>query len=104
MEQIKKFKTIEDFKKNLKKGICWEDYFKIGNLTFKIYEYGGGSLFNMSYDYVYFYNKHTKKMIYIKYDCPSYKWESGNKVLTKPYKFIDLEVFKNPILWRTDTL
>lgn len=104
MAGLKRFKTITDFKNKLKKSICWEDYFKIGNLTYKIYEYGGGSMFNMSFDYVYFYNKHSKQMIYIKYDCPTSNWKNGEKVLLKPYKFIDLEVIKNPILWRTDTL
>jgi len=104
MAGLTKFKDLNDFKNKLKKSICWEDYFKIKNLTYKMYEYGGGSMFNMDYDYVYFYNKYSKKMIYIKYDCPSYKVKKGKYVMIKPYRFISLEVMRNPFLWRTDTL
>ena len=104
MEKIKEFKTLQDFETELKISLCWEDVFKIGNFTYKLYEYGGGSLFNMDYDFVYFYNKQTKTMIYIKYDCPSYAYKNNVKIMTKQYKFIDLEVLENPYLWREDTL
>ena len=101
---MKQFKDIKTFENKLNKSLCWEDYFKIGNLTYKIYEYGGGSMMHLDYDYVYFYNKYTKSMIYIKYDCPSYTYKEGVKVMTKQYRFISLEVLENPYLWRTDTL
>jgi len=100
MAGLKKFRDLRHFKQELKKSLCWEDYFKIGNLTYKIFEYG--DLENC--EYVYFYNKFSKTMLYIKYDCPGSKYERGKKVITKTYKFINLEVIKNPYLWRTDTL
>jgi len=104
MEQVKKFKTFAEFEREVKKSLCWEDYFKIGKYIYKIYEYGGGSLFNMNYDYVYFYNKTTKTMIFIEYDCPSYQYKNKVKIQTKQYKFISLEVLENPYLWRDDTI
>jgi hypothetical protein len=97
---MKTFKDIKQFKEKLIKGLCWEDYFKIGNLTYKIYEYG--DLENCNY--VYFYNKYSKTMLFIKYDCPASRYENGIKIITKEYRFISLEVLKNPYLWRTDTL
>jgi len=100
MENIKLFKTIQEFKNKLKIGLCWEDYFKIGNLTYKIFEYGEMD----NSDYVYFYNKYSKTMLLIKYDCPASRYENGVKIITKEYKFISLEIIKNPDLWRTDTL
>jgi len=97
---MKTFKDIKTFEDKLKYGLCWEDYFKIDNLTYKIYEYGELE----KCDYVYFYNKHTKTMLLIKYDCPASKYQDGIKIQTKEYKFISLKVTKNPFLWRTDTL
>jgi len=97
---MKSFKDIKTFEKKLHKSLCWEDYFKIDGKVFKIYEYG--DLDNC--EYVYFYNKRSKTMIYIKYDCPSSKYENGKKIITKTYKFIDLEIIENPNLWKTDTL
>ncbi len=97
---MKSFKNIEIFEKKLKDSLCWEDYFKIDGKTFKIYEYGELG----DCDYVYFYNKKSKTMLYIKYDCPSSNWVDGKKVITKQYRFISLEVTENPHLWRTDTL
>ena len=101
---MKKFNTLQDFESELKKSICWEDYFKIGKYTYKIYEYGGGSMFHMDFDYVYFYNKKTDTLIYIKYDCPSYAYKNKVKIQTKKYKFISLEVIGKPYLWREDTI
>lgn len=101
---MKTFKDIKTFEKKLEKSLCWEDYIKIGGKVFKIFEYGGGSLMRLDYDYVYFYNKRSKIMIYVKYDCPSYKWENGVKVKTKDYRFIGMEIIEEPYLWRTDTL
>ncbi len=97
---MKTFKDLKTFEKKLHKGLCWEDYFKIGGKVFKIYEYG--NLDNC--EYVYFYNKKSKTMIYIKYDCPSSRFENGVRIITKNYRFIDLEIIENPNLWRTDTL
>lgn len=102
--KIKKFKTIQEFKRELHKGLCWEDYFKIGKYTYKIFEYGGGSLFNMDYDYVYFYCKKLDNMIFIKYDCPSYQYKNKVRILVKPYKFISMETERKPYLWRDDTI
>ena len=97
---MKTFKDVKTFEKKLKDSLCWEDYFKIDGKTFKIYEYG--SLDN--YDYVYFYNKKSKTMLCINYDCPASNFQDGVKVITKEYKFISLEVLEDPYLWRTDTL
>jgi len=90
MAGMTKFKSVEDFKKEVKQNCVWEDYFKVNNLTYKIYEYGGG--WKKEEDcYVYFYNKYTKTMFKIIY-------------LLNPYKFKSFEVIENPFLWRTDTL
>jgi len=100
-------KTFKDFKaleKRLKKSLCWEDYIYIEGKIFKIYEYGGGGLMHMDYDYIYFYNKKSKIMVYIKYQCPSYKLENGIKIKVKDYEFINMEIIENPFLWREDTL
>ena len=35
--EIKKFKTLQEFKEKVKKSLCWEDYFKIGKYTYKIF-------------------------------------------------------------------
>ena len=107
MEKIKGMKSFKDYQtfvKKVEKSICWEDYFLMDGKTYKIYEYGGGSMMHMDFDYVYFYNKKSKTMIYIKYDCPSYKYVEGVKIVTKEYRFISIEVMEDPFLWRTDTL
>ena len=110
---MRTFKDYKTFEKKLNKSLCWNDYFKINGKQFKIYEYGGGSMFHMSYDYVYFYNKRSKTMLYIKYNCPSYQFKedlgkdillSGKKINIKDYSFISFEVLENPMLWREDTL
>lgn len=100
MVKIKTFKDIKTFEEKVKESICWEDYFKIGNKLYSIYEYGGGSLFKMDYDFVYFLNRRTKTLIYIKYICPSYRWENSIKKQIKEYKFISFEVIENAYLWR----
>ena len=97
---MKSFKDIKTFEKKIKNSLCWEDYFKIDGKTFKIFEYGDLTECN----YVYFYNKSSKTMIYIKYDCPASKYEKGIKIIIKEYKFISLEVLENLYLWREDTL
>ena len=104
MEEIKIFKDMKDFKTKVKTSLCWEDYFRIGRCLYKIFEYGGGSMFNMDYDYVYFYCKELDNMIYIKYDCPSYTYKNKVEILVKPYMFIDLETERKPYLWREDTI
>jgi len=93
---MKTFKDIKTFKKKLNKSLCWEDYFKIGGRVFNIYEYG--DLPNC--EYVYFLNKRTNDLIYIKYDCPASEYIDGIKTTTKKYKFISLEFIPNANLWR----
>ncbi len=97
---MRTFKDIKTFEEKLKLSLCWEDYFRIGNLKYKLFEYGDLP----DSEYVYFYNKSSKTMLYIKYDCPASKFEKGKRIVTKTYKFISLEVINNPHLWRTDTL
>ena len=97
---MKTFKDIKIFEEKLKKSLCWEDFIKVGGKVFKIYEYGGGSLFKMDHDYVYFLNRKTKTLIYIKYICPSYRWENHIKKQIHHYKFISLEVIEDAYLWR----
>lgn len=101
---MKSFKDYQTFVKKLEKDICWEDYFKIEGKTYKMFEYGGGSIMGLDYDYVYFYNKKSKTMIYIKYDCPSYQYKKGKRVKIKDYKFKSIEIIHEPYLWRGDTL
>lgn len=101
---MKTYKNIDSFIKKQQKSINWEDEMKIGGKIFRIYEYGGGSLFNMDCDYVYFLNKRTRDAIYIKYICPSYQYIDGEKKQIKEYKFIDWEYQENIDLWRADTL
>lgn len=101
---MKTYKSIEKFINNQKNEITWEDYMRIGGKVYKLYEYGGGSMFNMPYDYVYFVNKKTHNAIYIEYHCPVGTYKNGTHIITKPYKFIDAEFIPNMDLWRTDTL
>ena len=108
---MKYFQTLATLENRLKKGIAWDDsdQITVGNATrgrkvFKLYEYGGGSLYSMSHDYVYFVNKQTHDAIYIKYQCPSYQYKDGVKVQTKHYEFISMEYIENMDLWRIDTL
>jgi len=97
---MKTFKDINTFANKLKTSLCWEDYFKIGNKIYSIYEYGGGSLFHMDYDYVYFLNRRSKTLILIKYIYPSYRWENSIYKQIKEYQFISFEVIENAYLWR----
>lgn len=97
---MRTFKDIETFKNKLKNSLCWEDSIKIGGKVFNMYEYGGGSLFNMDYDYVYFLNRRTNTLIFIKYICPSYRWENKQRKQIKEYSFISLEIIENAYLWR----
>lgn len=93
---MKTFKDIKTFEKKLNKSLCWEDYFKVGGKVFNIYEYGDLP----DSEYVYFLNKRTRTLIYIKYDCPASKYVNGVKVITKKWRFISLEVYENAMLWR----
>ena len=88
---MKYFKDFNAFVKRNTNKIDWDDYFSLGGRLYQIYEYGGGSLMKMNYNYVYFINKRTNDAIYVKYDCPSEK--------TK-YNFIDAELIPNMGLWR----
>lgn len=67
---------------------------------FNIYEYGGGSFMQMDYDYVYFLNKRSGDMVYIKYQCPSYSYINGKRVLIKDYQFISLDYMEQATQWR----
>lgn len=78
---------MEVFEKKLQEGIAWADYFMLGGHLYKIYEYGGGDIMKMDYEYVYFLNKRTGNLIYIKY-------------LLNPYRFISVELQENAYLWR----
>ena len=100
----KTFKDLASFEKRNSQSIAWDDYFKMGGRMFKIYEYGGGSMFHMDHDYVYFVNKKTRDAIYVKYHCPSYQYRDGVKVQTKEYRLISCEYIPSMELWRTDTL
>lgn len=99
---MKTFKTIDIFENKLKKSLCWEDYFKISNHLYKIFEYGDYE----KNQYVYFYNKKTQMMIKINYICPSFEYINGIRTQIKEYKFLSLEFENYPkeYLWRTDTL
>jgi len=89
---MKTFRSLEVFEKKVKDNIVWEDYFKVKGRVFRIYEYGGGSMMKMDYDYVYFLNKKTNDLIYIKYIIPL--------SVKDTYRFISLEYIENAYLWR----
>lgn len=97
---MKTFKNLQAFKKRIQNGTDWDDYFKLGGKMWNIYEYGGGSMFHMDYDYVYFLNKRSGDMIYVKYDCPSVQYIDNKKVEVRKYKFISLELQAGNSLWR----
>ena len=97
---MKTFKNIKALERRLQKDIAWEDYFKLNGRMFNIYEYGGGSFMKMDYDYIYFLNKRSGDMIYIKYDCPSTRWVNGKQVKVKDYRFISLECLPQATQWR----
>jgi hypothetical protein len=63
---MKTYKNTATLKTALLKDIAWEDYMKIDGKVFKLYEYGGGSMFHLPYSYAYFVNKKTHDAIYIK--------------------------------------
>lgn len=104
----KTFKSVSAFIEAQKHEINWDDYMKIGGKVYKLYEYGGGSMFHMSHDYAYWVNKKTHDAIKIEYNCPATQWiKKGNKrekVVTQVYRFIDAEYIPSMELWRTDTL
>lgn len=101
---MKTFKDMRTFEKCLQKTTCWEDEIKIGGRIFRIYEYGGGSLMHMDYDYVYFLNRGNKKrqntLIYIKYHCPSSGYVKGKRIITGEYRFLGMEILRDAHLWR----
>lgn len=90
---MKTFANIGRFEARLKKGIAWEDYFRLGGKMFNIYEYGPGPGVNIGYDYVMFRNKNTGEIIEVQYDCPSFQYIDGQRVQTKQYAFKSLEVY-----------
>lgn len=93
-------KNIDAFIKKIQHGTNWNDEMKINNKIYRIYEYGGGSLMRMDYDYVYFYNKRSHTMIYLKYNLPSTQYINGEKVVKGYYKLISSEIIKNATEWR----
>ena len=101
---MKTYKTVDKFIDSQKESINWEDEMIIGGKMFRMYEYGGGAMFHMDYDYIYFVNKKTHNAIYIKYNCPASQYIDGKRVITKKYSFIDAEFIENMDLWRDDTL
>lgn len=101
---MKTYKDIDAFKKRVQKTTDWDEYFMLGGRMYKIYEYGGGSVFGMAHDYVYFLNKRTRDAIKVEYDLPSVQYVDGKRVEKGEYRFIDLEFIPNMSLWRTDTL
>lgn len=101
---MKTYKNVNKFIEKQRNDINWEDYVRIGGKLYKLYEYGGGSMFHMDYDYVYFVNKRTHNAIYIKYHCPATQYIKGERVITRGYQFLDAEFIENMDLWRVDTL
>lgn len=97
---MRTFKNLQALEKRLQRGIAWDDYFMLGGRLYEIYEYGPGPGVNIGYDYVYFLNKRSGNLIYIKYICPSYQFINGVRQQTKSYQFIDLELQENAYLWR----
>lgn len=97
---IKHFKDIKAFEKRIQLAPEWHDYFMLGGRLYEIYEYGGGSLFHMDYDYVYFRNKRTGDMVYVKYDCPGYQYINGEQVQTKKYSLHEVELQESVEPWR----
>lgn len=97
---MKTFKNFEAFEKRVQKAICWDDYFQLDGKMWNIYEYGGGSMMHLDYDYVYFLNKKSGNMIYVKYHCPSYSYINGEKNNIKNYQFISVELIENATKWR----
>ena|SRR3990167_4285345 len=101
---MKTFKDLKTFENAVKLSTAWEDYFKVDGKTYKLYEYGGGSMMNMDYDYAYFLNKKTHDTIYIKYNLPSVNYVKGEKIVTGTYRLISLEFIPSMEVWRTDTI
>lgn len=101
---MKTFRDLKAFERRIQNAPAWDDYFTVKGKMFKLYEYGGGSMFHMSYDYAYFVNKRTRDAIYVKYDCPAYQYVNGERVDTKSYRLHEVEYIPDMGLWRTDTL
>lgn len=93
-------KDINAFLKKCENGTNWNDEMKIDGKIYRIYEYGGGSLMKLDHDYVYFYNKRNRTMIYIKYHLPSVNYVNGEKIVSGYYQFISGEVIENAEEWR----
>lgn len=97
---MKTYKDLKAFEKRVAKITDWDDYFKMGGKMYNIYEYGGGAMMRMDYDYVYFLNKRTHDMIYVKYHLPSIQYVNGEKQVTGKYSLISVEYLENQELWR----
>ena len=115
------FKDLKAFERRVSKTIAWDDYFTVDGRMYKLYEYGGGSMFHMDHQYAYFTNKRTHDTIYIKYHLPQTNWKKKNipldngelvtdmndthrKIEKGHYQLISVEFIPKMELWRTDTL
>lgn len=98
---MRHYKDIKALEKRLEGGPNWEDDFKIGGRVYTMYEYGPGPGVSVGYDYIYFLNKRSGEMVYIRYDCPSYQYVDGQRVQTKAYRlhFVEHENWRHE-LWR----
>lgn len=90
------FKDLAAFEKRLKDGICWGDWIMVAGLTYKMVEYGGG----YGSDYMLFQNKKTMRMIEVRYQCPTSRYENGEKVEGKPYEFYSVDEMEMDYLHR----
>lgn len=84
---MKTYKDFKAFERRITKSCDWDDYFRVDGKLYRIYEYGGGNMMKLDYCYVYFLNRRTKTLLYVKYDL-------------NPYKFKSFEVIEDAILWR----
>jgi len=89
---MKTFKDINALEKRLKKGICWQDWIKVGGRVFKNVEYGDREGEN----YMLFQNKTTTDIIDIGYQVPTFH----KGVQTKFYKFNNIIAYNNGELYR----
>ena len=92
---MKTFASVDRFRARLQKSLAWdgEHTIRIGQRSYTMYEYGPGPGVTIGYDYAIFRNANTGEMIEIKYDCPSFQYVNGERIQTKNYRFIDLDVY-----------
>ncbi len=93
---MKCYKNLEAFEKRVRITTDWDDYFRLNDMMFYIYEYGGMA----DNSYVCFLNKRTHDMITVRYRLPSVQYVEGVKVEKGAYEFISLDYEPNAFLWR----